>query len=410
MSNSIASKKRTIQSRVHVLNSDSIVSKKRIMQSFYISISHSRSRKTRKKCAENIDAFRILIDLTLWQNLIKSKKFDFALFASMRVSRLRCSFFLSISRSSFIFLTLLTHLLNLLQSNHIDTESMRSQCEMRDLRYLWDIIDAVEWITARVVNVLWLFIATLKSRVLALWCIFHLVLDINSHIDASSHEDAHSERRNFSDIRSHVLQFNLTSYLKSIDHRISIRSFLQFSHRCMIKSRIYRNKRICTKASEYTSLREFQNLSLRKLEFASLRKLARKLRANQNICTKQKTQTNAVRKCWKDSFLNDRCARDHLIEIDEGKTSAFSLKLTSRDRAQNSLRSALYLEAHAIHAVIAHVLSLVLNIFDFFEIFEQRVIIFYVNISIRDDMNFNVTIDSKLIYYLYYCEKIFANS
>ena len=54
------------------------------------------------------------------------------------------------------------------------------------------------------------------------------------HIDASSHEDAYSERRNSSDARSHVLQIDSTSYLKSIDHRISIRSFLQSSHRCMI--------------------------------------------------------------------------------------------------------------------------------------------------------------------------------
>ena len=48
--------------------------------------------------------------------------------------------------------------------------------------------------------------------------------------------------------------------------------------------------------------------------------------------------------------------------------------------------------------------------FDFIEIFDQRVIVFYVIISISDDLNFNVTIDSKLIQHLYYCQRIFANS
>ena len=41
----------------------------------------------------------------------------------------------------------------------------------------------------------------------------------------------------FSIIRLHVLQFNFTSYSKSINHRISIRSFLHSFNRCMILSR-----------------------------------------------------------------------------------------------------------------------------------------------------------------------------
>ena len=67
---------------------------------------------------------------------------------------LDASFFLSIYRSSFIFFISLTHFSNLLQSNYIDIESMRSQCEMKNLKYLWNINDAVEWIIARIVNVL----------------------------------------------------------------------------------------------------------------------------------------------------------------------------------------------------------------------------------------------------------------
>ena len=60
---------------------------------------------------------------------------------------------LSISRPSLTLLTSLAHLLNLLQPNHIDIEPMWSQCEMRNRKYLWDISDATEWITARAVNV-----------------------------------------------------------------------------------------------------------------------------------------------------------------------------------------------------------------------------------------------------------------
>ena len=48
--------------------------------------------------------------------------------------------------------------------------------------------------------------------------------------------------------------------------------------------------------------------------------------------------------CWKDNLLNDKCARSHLIEIDERRINAFSLRLTSRHRTQNSLRFALYLK------------------------------------------------------------------
>ena len=80
-------------------------------------------------------------------------------------------------------------------------------------------------------------IALLKQKILASWCIVYSILNIDFYIDVSFHEDAYSKRRNFSDVRSHVLQFDFTSYLKSLNHRISIRSFLQFSHRCMILSR-----------------------------------------------------------------------------------------------------------------------------------------------------------------------------
>ena len=87
-----------------------------------------------------------------------------------------------------------------------------------------------------------------RHKIFVSWCVVYSILDINIHIDVSSHEDAYSERRNSSDARSHVLQIDSTSYLKSIDHRISIRSFLQSSHRCMIWI-------------EFTALKEFARSS-----------------------------------------------------------------------------------------------------------------------------------------------------
>ena len=77
------------------MKSHNIVSKKRIMQSLYTRFckAETRSKKTKTRSKrtktrskiENIWSFRILIDLIFWQSLIKSKKFEFAFFASMHV-------------------------------------------------------------------------------------------------------------------------------------------------------------------------------------------------------------------------------------------------------------------------------------------------------------------------------------
>ena len=80
-------------------------------------------------------------------------------------------------------------------------------------------------------------IAKFKHKVLVLWCIVYSIFYIKFYIDISSHEESYSKRRNFLNIRSHVLQIDFTLYLKSINHRISIRSFLHSSHQCMILSR-----------------------------------------------------------------------------------------------------------------------------------------------------------------------------
>ena len=76
-------------------------------------------------------------------------------------------------------------------------------------------------------------IALLRQKVLVPPCTFYSIPGTRSHIDASSLGDQDPERRNPSDARSHALSFDLTSYLKPIGHRASIRSFLQSSHWCM---------------------------------------------------------------------------------------------------------------------------------------------------------------------------------
>ena len=92
------------------------------MQSYYISILQSRNSinkkaRTRSRKTENIWFFRILIDLILWQNLVRIEKLEFALFTSTHF------FFIDFS----IIFSSLTYHVNFLQSNHIDIESLMSQ-------------------------------------------------------------------------------------------------------------------------------------------------------------------------------------------------------------------------------------------------------------------------------------------
>ena len=136
---SIASRKRTIQIQLwnHIVSL-----RKNVLCSHITSRSCRAETRSRRKqetrirsrktnSVEDIWFFRILIDLIFWQILVKSKKLDFALFASM-YARNACRafdalFFLSISRSFFVCLTSLTYFMNFLQSNRIDIRSLMSQ-------------------------------------------------------------------------------------------------------------------------------------------------------------------------------------------------------------------------------------------------------------------------------------------
>ena len=182
----------------------------------------AETRSKRTNSAENIWFFRILIDLILWQILVRSEKFDFAFFASMHVRRIRCIIFFidfsiifSFSHRIDIFYEFFT--VKLHENRFIDVA-----------KSIWNLWDS-QWC-----YMMWLafsfVIAELRQLIFASWCIFYSISNIRFHIDASFHENSKHDR-NFSDARSHALQIDFTSYLKSW---ISIRSFLQFSHRCMI--------------------------------------------------------------------------------------------------------------------------------------------------------------------------------
>ena len=116
-----------IASRKRIIQSNSTVSKKRIVQiqrwshiisfresvlcSHYISILQSRNlinkkTKTRSRktnSAEDIWSFRILIDLILWQSLVRSEKLDFALIASIHFFLIDFSIIFSFSHCIDIF-------------------------------------------------------------------------------------------------------------------------------------------------------------------------------------------------------------------------------------------------------------------------------------------------------------------
>ena len=206
------------------------------MQSLHTRFCKAETRSKRTNSVENIWSFRILIDLILWQILVKSKKFDFAFFASMYARNACRAFdalsFLSISRSFDIFYELSTVKLHrywiIDVANNIWKFWNSQWCYM-----MWFAFSFV--------------IALLRQLIFVSWCIVYSILDIRFHIDVSFRENTF---RTSSNARSHVIQFDFTSYLKSINHRISNRSFLQSSYR------IYQIEKVCSKVSDNASLKK----------------------------------------------------------------------------------------------------------------------------------------------------------
>ena len=160
------------------LRSDNIVSKKRIMQSLHIRFCKAeiRSRKI-----ENIWFFRILIDLILWQILVKSEKFDFAFFASMHVRRIRCIIF-------FIDFSIIFNV-----SHRIDIFDELFTIKLHKYRII-DVAKSIwKFWNSQWYYIMWFafsfVIVKFKHKIFVQWCIFHSILNIKFHIDVSFYEN-----------------------------------------------------------------------------------------------------------------------------------------------------------------------------------------------------------------------------
>ena len=202
----------TIQLRESVLykydlKSHSIASKKRTMQPLHTRSCRAKTRSRRTKTrsrTEDIWSFCILIDLILWQNLVRSEKLESALFASIHVFHIDFSIVSSFAHLVGISYGLRTAKLH----RYRPIDVARSTWEPWDPQWCYQIM-------------MWSALSSI-SHYSDNWYLLHdvscySILDTRSHIDVSPHGNAYSERRNSSDARSHALQFDLTSYLKPTD-------------------------------------------------------------------------------------------------------------------------------------------------------------------------------------------------
>ena len=189
------------------------------MQSLHIRFckTKTRSKKTKiRSKIENIWFFRILIDLILWQILIKSKKFDFALFASIHFFHIDFSIIFSFWHCIDIF-------------NEFSTIKSHRYSIIDVAKSIWKF-----WNTM-MLSKSWCDLHSRQHRItqtIDICFMMYFLINFKYQISHRCHiSSRHTERRNFLNARLHVLQIDFTLYLKS---RISIHSFLQFSHRCMI--------------------------------------------------------------------------------------------------------------------------------------------------------------------------------
>ena len=113
------------------MKSHSIASKKRTMQSLHTRSCRTRTRSRRTNSVENIESFSHTNrsdSLTEFNQIRKVRICTLRIsVCSQCMSRIRCSSFISISRSSSAFHISLTYLMNFLQSNCIDIESLMLQ-------------------------------------------------------------------------------------------------------------------------------------------------------------------------------------------------------------------------------------------------------------------------------------------
>ena len=165
--------RRNVLSQKFDVISNNIVSKKRTMQSYYISISQIKS-SIKSSIKLIISHFFHFIDTSFESSTVKSHRY---------------------------------------WVNEIAIWDERFETSVRRQ---WR---NYSWLTVRVDNVLRFhsrLSTILRRKILASWCILYSIVDIRFHIDVLSHEDAHSERRNSSNIRSIARSYVLKSILRHI--------------------------------------------------------------------------------------------------------------------------------------------------------------------------------------------------
>ena len=123
----------------------------------------TRSRRTNS--AEDIWSFRILIDLVLWQILIRSEKLDSALFASMHARRIRCIIFFI----DFSIISSFSHRIGIPYG--LPTAKLHRDRSIDVARSIWELWDTMMLSDHGVICTL-VNIAILRQKVLAPWCTF----------------------------------------------------------------------------------------------------------------------------------------------------------------------------------------------------------------------------------------------
>ena len=149
--------------------------------------------------------------MILWQILIRSKKFEFAFFASIHVRRIRCIIFLIDFSIIFSF----WHCIDIFYE--LSTVKLHRNRFIDVAKSIWEFWNS-QWC-----YMMWFafsfVIAKFKHRIFAQWCIVYSISDINFRIDVSFHENLKHDR-NFSDARSHA-RFTIRFYVIFEINRLS---------------------------------------------------------------------------------------------------------------------------------------------------------------------------------------------
>ena len=162
------------------------------MQLLYIRFCKTKTRSKRTNIVENIWFFRILIDLILWQILIKSKKLEFAFFVSLHVFHIDFSIvfnFAHIVDIIYKFSTIKIH-----RNRIIDVA-----------KNIWKLWNSQWCYQNHDIICIFVNIALFRQLIFVSWYIFYSILDIRFHIDVSFHEETQN-----------VFNYSIARFINSI--------------------------------------------------------------------------------------------------------------------------------------------------------------------------------------------------